>query len=374
MKILHLSDLHIGKTVNGFSMLEDQEYILNKIIEIIENEAPDAVIMAGDIYDKPTPSAEAVTLFDGFLTRVGALAKAVFVISGNHDSSARLAYGGRLMKRSGVHVSPVFDGKIEPVVLSDSFGEVGFYAVPFVKPAHVRAALEGCETQTYEEAFAAVVDGMDVPPSRRNVIIAHQFIVGAERGGSEEVSVGGIDEISADVFAKFDYAALGHIHRPQRVGRETVRYGGSPLKYSFSEVSQNKSVTVVEMKEKENTEIRLIPLAPLRDMREIKGSYDEVTYRKNYENTNTEDYIRVILTDEDEIPDAIGKLRCVYPNIMEVLYDNVRSRAENNLSSARAELSPSELFCGFYEEQNGAPMSGEQRQFMEKILEEEAEQ
>lgn len=320
MKFLHLSDLHIGKRVNEFSMLEEQEYILTKIINIIDDENPDAVVIAGDVYDKSVPSAEAVQLFDDFLCRLAKRKLQVFVISGNHDSAERMAFGGRLMDISGVHMSPVYNGNVEPISLDDEFGKVNFFMLPFVKPANVRRFFEDAEIESYTDAIRVAVENMNVNTDERNVIVTHQFVTGAEKCESEEISVGGSDNVDASVFDCFDYVALGHIHGPQNIGSERVRYCGTPLKYSFSEAKHKKSVTVVGMGEKGSLEICTIAIEPKRDMREIKGTYAEITLKENYINTNTDDYMHITLTDEEDIPDAIGKLRVIYPNLMKLDY------------------------------------------------------
>lgn len=250
MKFIHLSDLHLGKRVNDFSMIEDQRYIITKILQIIDTEQPDAVLIAGDVYDKSVPSVEAVTLLDFFLVRIASRNLDVFIIAGNHDSPERISFGGRLMERSGVHFAPVYGGKAEPVTLRDEFGEVNFYLLPFLKPAVVRNLFPDRNISTYTDALSAAVDKMEIESTKRNVLVAHQFVTGAVRSDSEEISVGGADNVDVSVFDGFDYVALGHIHRPQQVGVKTVRYCGTPLKYSFSEANQEKSVTVVEMGEK----------------------------------------------------------------------------------------------------------------------------
>lgn len=371
MKLIHLSDLHLGKRVNEFSMLEDQEFILTKIINIIDGEKPDAVIIAGDVYDKSVPSAEAVQLFDDFLCRLAKRKLHVFVISGNHDSAERMAFGGRLMEMSGVHMSPVCNGNVEPISLEDEFGRVNFYMLPFVKPANVRRFFENSEIESYTDAVRAAVESMNVNTAERNVIITHQFVTGAERSESEEISVGGSDNVDASVFDCFDYTALGHIHGPQNIGSERIRYCGTPLKYSFSEAKHKKSVTVVELREKGNLEVRTVALEPKRDMREIKGTYAEITLKDNYVNTNTDDYIHITLTDEDDIPDAIGKLRVIYPNLMKLDYDNNRTRTCAKLDIIEnIELrSPLDLFSEFYENQNNQPMTDGQSEFMESLIE-----
>lgn len=377
MKLIHLSDLHIGKRVFEFSMLEDQIYILNQITEIVKQEQTDGVILAGDIYDKAVPSAEAVQVFDGFLTGLAQLGQQVFVISGNHDSAERLAFGAELLGGQGVHVSPVYEGKTKKIVMKDSYGEVAIHLLPFVKPAVVRHAIEKSEEgdsimiQTYQDAVREAVRRMDVNQDQRNVLAAHQFVTGAQRCESEELVVGGLDQIDVSLFDEFDYVALGHIHSPQHVGRETVRYCGTPLKYSFSEAGQQKSVTVVELLEKGNIEIRRIPLQPLRDMRKVKGTYLEVTARPFYEETNREDYIQVTLTDEEDITDGLQKLRVIYPNLMRLEYDNRRTRENRAVEIADQMESKSELelFGEFYEFQNNQPMSEEQERFVRELME-----
>ena len=371
MKLIHLSDLHLGKRVNEFSMIEDQEFILTKIINIIDGEKPDAVIIAGDVYDKSVPSAEAVQLFDDFLCRLAKRKLHVFVISGNHDSAERMAFGGRLMEMSGVHMSPVCNGNVEPISLEDEFGRVNFYMLPFVKPANIRRFFEDSEIESYTDAVRAAVESMNVNTAERNVIITHQFVTGAERSESEEISVGGSDNVDASVFDCFDYTALGHIHGPQNIGSERIRYCGTPLKYSFSEAKHKKSVTVVELREKGSLEVRTVALEPKRDMREIKGTYAEITLKDNYVNTNTDDYIHITLTDEDDIPDAIGKLRVIYPNLMKLDYDNNRTRTCAKLDTIEnIELrSPLDLFSEFYENQNNQPMTDGQSEFMESLIE-----
>ena len=371
MKFLHLSDLHIGKRVNEFSMLEDQEYILTKIINIIDDEKPDAVVIAGDVYDKSVPSAEAVQLFDDFLCRLAKRKLQVFVISGNHDSAERMAFGGRLMDISGVHMAPVYNGKVEAISLDDEFGKVNFYMLPFVKPANVRRFFEDAEIESYTDAVRVAVENMNVNTDERNVIVTHQFVTGAEKCESEEISVGGSDNVDASVFDCFDYVALGHIHGPQNIGSERVRYCGTPLKYSFSEAKHKKSVTVVEMEEKGSLEIRTVALEPKRDMREIKGTYAEITLKENYINTNTDDYMHITLTDEEDIPDAIGKLRVIYPNLMKLDYDNKRTRSSAKLDIIENidQRSPLDLFSEFYENQNNQPMTDEQTNFMKSLIE-----
>lgn len=379
MKLLHISDLHIGKRVNEFSMIEDQKYILRRILAIADEEQADGVMIAGDIYDKPVPSAEAVGVFDWFLTELADLGKKVYAVSGNHDSAERIAFGAQLMSGRGVFVSPVYQGDTVMVSVQDPYGELCIYLLPFIKPAAVRHALEGTPDldgktlpESYQDAVALAVERMNVDRSKRNILIAHQFVTGAGRCDSEEVSVGGLDNVDADIFDAFDYVALGHIHSPQYMKRETVRYCGTPLKYSFSEAEQEKSVTVVELGGKGQVGISTVPLVPLHDLRRIRGTYLEVTARDFYQNMDTEDYVQITLTDEEDIPDGLQKLRIIYPNLMRLEYDN--SRTKQNRFIERAEeieqKSELELFAEFYELQNNQPMSDEQTALVAQLIEE----
>ena len=383
MKFLHISDLHIGKRVNEFSMIEDQKHILRQILSIAQREQTDAVLIAGDIYDKPVPSAEAVQIFDSFLTALADGGKRVFVVSGNHDSPERIAFGAQLMSGRGVHISPVYGGEVRGIPLTDEYGEIFVYLLPFVKPATVRHALENLRTseeeqdtplpESYQDAVKAAVERMKIDAEKRNILVAHQFVTGAGRCESEEVAVGGLDNVDTEVFDGFDYVALGHIHSPQSVKRDSVRYCGTPLKYSFSEAEQVKSVTILEMREKGSVEISTVPLVPLRDMRKIKGTYLEVMAmaRSSYQDSDREDYVQVTLTDEEDIPDGLQKLRTNYPNLMRLSYDNRRTRQENSIEAAEAVERKSELeiFGEFYELQNNQPMSGEQAAFVENMIE-----
>ena len=374
MKLIHLSDLHLGKRVNEFSMIEDQKYILNEILEIIDQEVPDGILLAGDLYDRPVPSAEAVQLFDSFLTRLAKRKIPVYAISGNHDSAERIAFGAHIMSGSGICMSPVYDGKTAKYCLTDSYGEVWVHLLPFIRPVTVRHALEGEEgveeIRTYQEAVQAAVAHMEIDKSKRNVLLAHQFVVGAMRCDSEEINVGGIDQIEVYVFSDFDYVALGHIHSPQNVGGQKIRYCGTPLKYSFSEAGQQKSVTIVELWEKGTLDVREIPLKPLRDMRKLKGTYMDLTSLSNYQDTNTDDYVQITLTDEEDIVDAMQKLRTIYPNLMRLEYDNRRTRENQEITSIKQAKQKSELeyFEEFFELQNNQPMNEEQRKFSEELI------
>ena len=373
MKLIHLSDLHLGKRLHEFSLLEDQEFILRQILEIISREQPDAVLLAGDIYDKSVPSAEAVSLFDEFLVRLSRLGQQVFIISGNHDSAERIAFGSRLMDPGGVHLSPVYNGKVSPLLLRDRFGDLCVWMLPFLRPAQVRAVFpeEAEGISSYTDALRTAVEHMDLDPSLRNVLITHQFVTGAARSDSEDISVGGTDNVDASVFDPFDYVALGHLHSPQDVGESRIRYCGTPLKYSFSELDQVKSVTVAELEEKGRLRVRTVPLRPLRDLRELRGTYEQLTLRENYAGTPVEDYLHIILTDEEDVPDAVARLRSVYPHLARLDYDNLRTRTLSLLSDAEEpdQQSELELLDAFYALQNGRPMLPEQRELSLALLE-----
>jgi exonuclease SbcD len=366
MKFVHLADLHIGKRVNEFSLLEDQRYIFAEILKITAEEKADAVIIAGDVYDKSVPAAEAVSLFDEFLTALAALQVKVFIISGNHDSAERIAFGADLIKGCGIYVAPVFNGFLKSVTLSDQYGEINIYLMPFLKPAYVRRYFPDTNITNYNDAVKTVVENLEIDDKKRNILVAHQFITGAETAGSEELTIGGLENVDVRNFSAFDYVALGHIHRCQAVKRKTIRYAGTPLKYSFSEINHKKTVTIVDLKSKSDIEVFYRNLTPLRDLREIKGSFEQVM-----QGNKSEDYIHIVLTDEEEIPDVIGKIRSLYPNTMKVDYDNTRTRSYNKIDSAAdiEQKSEIELFSELYQMQNGKPMSQEQSDFLLKLIE-----
>jgi exonuclease SbcD len=377
MKLLHLSDLHIGKRVCEFSMLEDQRYILERILGIIRDVKPDAVLIAGDLYDRSVPVGEAVTLLDDFLTELAGHEIPVFAISGNHDSPERLDFGSRIMRRNHVTIAGLFQGTVPHAVLTDAFGPVHIYLLPFLRPAAAQPFFGAKRTDTYDRAVRAALGTVLLNPNDRNVLVAHQFVVSGsaepDRCDSETVSVGGLDSVDVSAFAGFDYVALGHLHGPQQIGRPSVRYAGSPLKYSFSEARQKKSVTVVDLGEKGKLELTRIPLTPLRDMREIRGPIAALTAPETTEGTNREDYIRAVLTDEREVADAAGKLRAVYPNLMRIDFENRRMETENAGTAAAGDPSrrtPMQLFDEFYRDRNGSPMSAKERKILEEIMEE----
>ncbi len=368
MKLIHLSDLHIGKRIEAVSLIEDQKYILDQIVQIIADEKPNAVLIAGDVYDKSVPSAEAVELFDNFLFKLSKLETNVFIISGNHDSAERLAFGGRLMQQSRVHISPAYNGKIEPIVLSDEYGETAFWMLPFIKPAHVKRFFNDEEIEDYTAACRTVVEKMKISTSIRNVLIAHQFVTGADTCESEELSVGGTDNVDASVFKDFDYVALGHLHGPQNVGSNKMRYCGTPLKYSFSEENHIKSITVVQLDGKDDLTVNTIPLRPKRDMRRIRGSFDELM---GQEHLVADDYVHIILTNENDVEEAAGKLRIKYPNMVHLSYDNTRTAANNIIDAAQnVKLKPPlELFDELYELQNNRKMDMQEKEFVQKLIE-----
>lgn len=371
MKFIHLADLHMGKRVNEFSMIEDQEYILLKILNIIDEQKPDAVLISGDVYDKPVPSAQAVELFDWFINSLASRHITAFIISGNHDSAQRMAFASKLIDTTGIHFSPAFDGDIKPFVMNDEYGRVNIYMLPFIKPIDVRVKYGIEENISYSDAVETAISHMNVNTHERNIILSHQFVTGADRCDSEDISVGGTDGVSAEVYNPFDYAALGHLHSPQTAGKDTVRYAGTPLKYSFSEINHKKSVTVVELGAKGDVDIQTVSLVPQRDMAEIKGSYDEIMQKSYYEKLNTDNYYHIILTDENDIPDALSKLRNVYKNIMKLDYDNTRTRSISsvNANDDVQKKNPVELAGELYLMQNGAELSSEQLQYLRKTAE-----
>lgn len=371
MKLIHLSDLHIGKRVNEISMIEDQEYILLQILQIIDEEKADAVLIAGDVYDKSVPSAEAVTLFDDFLCRLATRNIPTLIISGNHDSPERLAFGNRLLELGGIHISPVYDGKVQSVTLTDEYGEVVFWLLPFIKPAHVKRFYPDAGIESYTDAVRVAVEKMGIDTAKRNVLLTHQFVTGASTCESEEISVGGSDNVDASVFEGFDYVALGHIHGPQNISSNRVRYCGTPLKYSFSEEHHHKSVTVVNLGKKGSLELSLRPLTPRHDLRSIRGAFEELTDKSRYEGTATDDYLHIVLTDEEDVAEAVGRLRVIYPNMMKLSYDNTRTRVNQVIDGAEdvQRKSPLTLFGELYELQNNQPMSEEQRSFTQELIE-----
>ena len=376
MRFLHLADLHIGKRVNGFSMIEDQKFVFEQVYNVIENEKIDGIIMAGDIYDKPVPSAEAVKLFDEMLTRLVSINLPIFVISGNHDSAERIGFGSDILSVAKVYMSRVYNGNLQKIELEDDYGKINVYLLPFIKPATVKNIYKEAEIKDYDDALEYVLSQEKIDETKRNVIVSHQFVTGAMRSESEEVSVGGLDNVSVENYEAFDYVALGHIHRAQQMGRESARYAGTLLKYSFSEEKHNKSMTIVDLKEKGNIEIKEIPVKPLHDLKTIKGKFSKITSEEFYKELKKEDYYRAVLTDEDDILNAIGKLKSIYPNLMSMEYDNTRTRSYSvvdNVETGEAK-SPLDYFEEFFEKQNGRKMSEKQRDYLLGILGEAREE
>ena len=389
MKFIHTADLHIGKSVCEHSMLDEQRFILASILDVVKREKPDAFLVAGDVYDKSVPSAEAVAVLDDFLVRLSGTGTKVFVLSGNHDSAERIAFGGRLMADRGVYMSPVYSGAFTPVTLKDDSGEVDVWMLPFVRPATVRACLESDEDRAqvtdYTSAMRMAIAQMKLTAGHRNVLLAHQFVTGAERSESEE-NVGGLDNVDASVFKGFDYVALGHIHKPQNVAKDDagvarVRYSGTPLKYSLSEASHEKSLTVIELGVKADAglseiAVREIPLTPEHDVREIRGTFAELVspefQRKQLaDGFKLDDYVYVKLTDENDVPDAALKLRGIYPNLMMLDYDNERTRNQKIVvgEGKVEQKTPMQLFGEFFSDMTKRELNEEESEFVRDMIE-----
>lgn len=368
MRLLHLSDLHIGKRVNEFSMLEDQRFALEGLLDTARERNVDAIVVAGDLYDKATPSAEAVALVDWFFAAAADTGATVLAIAGNHDSAERVAYGASLLARQRVVLSPVYDGTVTRHTIEDEHGPVHFWLLPFLKPATVRPHFPEATIESYSDAIRCALATCPIDPAARNVVISHQFVTheGASLERCEsELSLGGLDNVDASVFDAFDYVALGHLHRPQQVARPEVRYSGSLLKYSFSEARDFKSAPLVELGPKGQVGIELVPVKPRHDLREIRGMLEGLLRPDVVSEADPEDYLSVVLTDEHPALDALDRLRRDYPNVMAVSYDNARSRARGLASAAeteaRAQKAPIELFEEFYTLQNGKGLSETQR-------------
>lgn len=374
MRLLHLADLHIGKRVNDFNLLEDQKYILDQIIQIAQAEQVRGVLIAGDVYDKSQPSAEAVELLDYFITELTKLNLLVFMISGNHDSTERLSFGNQIFHKSGIYISGSFTGTMEKITIEDEYGPINIFLLPFLKPAQVRPFFED-KIENYDQAIRAVLSTQKLNLAERNILVAHQFVISGsqepERSDSEAISVGGLDSVDTSAFVDFDYVALGHLHRPQKIGSEVIRYGGSPLKYSFSEARQEKSVTILELGSKGRPKLEKHLLRPLRDLREIKGPLKELLAIGKKDNLGADDYLKITLTDEEEIYDALGQLRQVYPNLMVLDFENSRTE-ESNLGFLEAnELirsTPLDLFVSFYEQQNNEELKEQQRKILKEVI------
>jgi exonuclease SbcD len=376
MKLMHISDLHVGKRVNDFSMLEDQKIIFNEIVQIAADEAVDGILIAGDIYDKTIPSAEAVDLFDDFITDISKNRIPIFLISGNHDSPERLDFGSRIMGKHQVYIAGQYNGEIPRISMEDDHGRVNVFLMPYLKPAVVNRKLS-CETVSFDECVRKALDQVIIDSSERNLLVAHQFVTAGgnppDLSDSETKSLGGVDNVDVSAFDAFDYVALGHIHGPQKMGRETVRYSGSPLKYSFSECRQKKSVTIIELKEKGTVSSFQKELHPIRNMHEIRCSLEELKQGRTLNTIPVDSYVHVTLTDEDEIIDAVGKVREIYPNVMLLDFDNRRTRENKDISQLNGEdlkqKSPMELFGDFFRNQNNFEMTDSQTEVFLKIAE-----
>ncbi|MBQ6815110.1 MAG: exonuclease SbcCD subunit D [Lachnospiraceae bacterium] len=372
MRFVHISDLHLGKKIYEHSMIMEQRNALNQVLDVIDERKPDGLFISGDIYDKPVPPVEALDIFDDFLRQLQSRQIKVFIISGNHDSAERIAFGADIFVSENIFISKPYDGNIQSVKMEDEYGVLKVHLIPFIKPAYVRRYIEDVDVQDYNSALKTVVNHMDINKEERNVVLVHQFITGAERSQSEESFLGGLDNVEYDVFNKFDYVALGHIHKPQPMGRQTVRYCGAPIKYALDEVNQTKSITLVEIRDKGNVNIETIPFRPIHDMRKISGTYMELTNRENYKNTRVDDYMHIVLTDEEDVPDALRKLRVIYPNILKLDYDNKRTRQNMSVATMAAveRKSPMEYINELYILQNNDGMSDRQRKIIEDMLEE----
>ena len=379
MKLLQLADLHLGKILQEQSLIEDQEYMLKQIIEIIKRENIEVVLISGDVYDRGVPPAEAVNLLDSFLkTLIKELKIKVFMIAGNHDSKDRLAFGSKIFEDEGLYIESKYNGNLRKVELQDKYGKLNIYMLPFVKPIEVKQFFEGDLENNYNTAINEIITKELINKEERNVIMVHQFVtagaVEPERTESEVLSLGGIENVDVSNFECFDYIAIGHVHRPQKIGRDTARYAGTILKYSFSELNHNKTVPVIELKEKGNIDIDLVKLEPLRDMREIKGPIEELIRKENYECGNTNDYIKAIITNEEPVYDAIGQIRRIYPNTLKLEFKNSKTANSTvkqalNLKNIK-QKSELELFSDFYKAQNNIDLNENETEIIKNIISE----
>lgn len=377
MKILHLGDLHLGKSVCGFSMIEDQKYILEQVLDLMGKQEIDAVLIAGDVYDKAIPGEDAVRLLDWFLCRLAETDTETFLISGNHDSDERLNFGSSLFEANRIHISAKYDGTVCKRECRDEFGRVNIYLLPFVKASQVRYFYPEENISSYEDAVKTALAHADIDPSERNILVAHQFVAGRSGdpvlGGSEgaaAVNVGTVEKIGVDCFDAFDYVALGHIHSPQKMGRDTVRYSGSPLKYSLSEAGDTKSVPIVTLEKKGRVSVELAELKPLRDMRHLKGRLEQLLHPKNI--LSPQDYIYVTLTEEAPVDDAMGILQQYYPNTMKIVYDNAHTRQAGETAAVHIaqEKTCPELIADFYRMMYGCDITDEELQMMKDVAKE----
>lgn len=376
MKILHLADLHLGKVIQEQSLLEDQKYMLNEIIKKLQEENVETILISGDVYDRSIPQTDAIDLLDYFLNiLIKDLKKQVFIISGNHDSKERLGFGNKIFENDGLFISSKYEGKIKKVELQDEYGKLNIYMLPFIKPIEVKKYFND-ESLSYDETIKKIIEKEDIDESQRNIILTHQFVTAigeqVERTESEVLTLGGTDNVDISNYNKFDYVAIGHVHRPQKIGRDTARYAGTMLKYSFSEVNHKKTMPIIDFKEKGNIDIKLVELKPLRDMREIKGPIEKLI--ENYEEENANDYIRAIITNEEPVYDAIGQIRKIYPNVLKLevqnskIMSNIEFKTEN-LQKVKSK-SEIELFNEFYKFQNNIELNEEQINLIQEIVKE----
>lgn len=379
MKILHLADLHFGKILQEQSLIEDQEYILKEIINIIKEKEIKALLISGDIYDRSVPPTEAVNLLDNFLKiLIKDLKIKVFIISGNHDSKDRLGFGNKIFEDEGLYIESKYNGRLKKVRLEDEYGPLNIYMLPFIKPVEVKKFFEDDLENNYDLAINKIIEKEEIDKSERNIIMVHQFVtagnVKPERTESEVLSLGGIENVDVSNFKSFDYVAIGHVHRPQKIGRDTARYAGTILKYSFSEINHNKSIPIIDIKEKGNITINLLPLKPLRDMREIKGPIEELIKEENYKEGNLEDYIKAIITNEEPVYDAIGKIKKIYPNTLKLEIQNSKTINKNEEQNINLEelkkKSELELFSDFYKLQNNLDLNEKQKEIVKNIISE----
>ncbi len=371
MRILHLGDLHFGKRVNNLPLIEDQRYMNEEIYKVIDEQGIDAVMIAGDVYDKSVPSEEAVSMLDDFLYELGRRKKPILIIAGNHDSAERLSFGDRWIEVADIYISPVYNGEAKKVTLKDNYGKINFYLMPFVKPNVIKHCFPDEEIETYTDALGVAIRHMNVAPSERNIILSHQFVTGSTGDGSEdELYVGGSSNVDSSVYDMFDYAALGHIHKPQDVDHNTVRYCGSPMKFSFNEEKQEKGLTIVEIKEKGDVSVEIIPTKPLRDFVTLRGTYAEL--KKGNAEVGPDDFVSIILTDEEHIPNAFSNLATVYKGIQKITYDNKRSNNKETADGTERslDLKPIEIMEEFYQLRNGKKMSDEQAAYIEQLIDE----
>lgn len=371
MKFLHISDLHLGKSIHEFSLLEDQEYILKTILNIADDHKVQLAFISGDVFDRSIAPTEALYILEEFLDGLIRRNIKCFIIAGNHDSSDRLSFGSKFMQDSGIYISKAYEGQMESYKVEDEFGKLNIYLLPFIRPIHIRRLFPEEEIKSYTDAIEVVIKNTDINKDERNILLAHQFVT-SSKANQDEISLGGSDNVEAKVFGVFDYIALGHLHRPQHIDYRKLRYAGSPLKYSFAEVNHKKSVSIVEIKEKGDLKIKEVPLVPLRNMHEIKGKYMEITSKDFYKDLELEDFYHISLTDEEDQVDALSKLRVIYPNLLLLDYDNTRTRMSSSVEDLikADDYSPMELFNMLYKEQNGQPLSEEQTEFLASMIEE----